>query len=191
MTKSVTIDSERILSNGRFPLSRVAASLVEDDGTRRSLDFEVYRHGPAAAVLPYDAERNCVLLVRQFRLGAHLANGCADVLEAPAGMVDGDAPEICARRELEEETGVKANALEAAFDFLPSPGGSSEIIHCFFAPYRAEDRTGSGGGVDADEHIEAVEIDFAEALALIERGAIKDGKTIALLYAASVRGLFL
>jgi GDP-mannose pyrophosphatase NudK len=191
MTKSVTIDSERILSNGRFPLSRVAASLVEDDGTRRSLDFEVYRHGPAAAALPYDTERNCVLLVRQFRLGAYLANGSDDVLEAPAGMLDGDAPEICARRELEEETGVKVAALEAAFDFFPSPGGSSEIIHCFFAPYRAADRKGAGGGVDADEHIEIVEIAFAQALALIERGAIKDGKTIALLYAASVRGLFL
>ena len=106
-------------------------------------------------------------------------------------MTDGDAPDVCARRELEEETGDRARAMEAAFDFFPSPGGSSEIIHCFFARYRAEDRTGPGGGVDADEHIEIVEIDFAQALAWIERGAIKDGKTIALLYAASVRGLFL
>jgi len=140
MTKSAIIESERVLWNGRFPLSRVAANLVEDDGTRRSLDFEVYRHGPAAAALPYDAERGCVLLVRQFRLGALLANGARDVLEAPAGMLDGDAPDACARRELLEETGVKAEALEVAFDFLPSPGGSSEIIHCFFVPYRARTR---------------------------------------------------
>ena len=161
MTRSVTIESERILSNGRFPLSRVAASVVEDDGTRRNLDFEVYRHGPAAAALPFDAERGCVLLVRQFRLGAHLANGAADVLESPAGMLDGDTPDACARRELEEEAGLKAASLEAAFDFLPSPGGSSEIIHCYFAPYSAQDRVGAGGGVDADEHIEVVEVDFA------------------------------
>ena len=112
MTKSASIESERILWNGRFPLSRIAANVVEDDGTRRSLDFEVYRHGPAAAALPYDAERGCVLLVRQFRLGALLANGATDVLEAPAGMLDGDAPAVCARRELLEETGVKAEALE-------------------------------------------------------------------------------
>ena len=191
MTKSASIESERILWNGRFPLSRIAANVVEDDGTRRSLDFEVYRHGPAAAALPYDAERGCVLLVRQFRLGALLANGATDVLEAPAGMLDGDAPAVCARRELLEETGVKAEALEVAFDFLPSPGGSSEIIHCFFVPYRARDRVERGGGVDADEHIEVVEVGFVDALALIEGGAIKDGKTIALLYAAKARGLFL
>jgi GDP-mannose pyrophosphatase NudK len=155
----------------------------------RKVDFEVYRHGPAAAVLLYDASRRCVLLVRQFRLGAYLADGALDALEACAGMLDGDAPDVCARREVMEETGVAVSSVAFAFDFYPSPGGSSEIVHCFYAPYRPEDRKSQGGGVDADEHVEVVEMPFEEALASIERGAIKDGKTIALLYAALARGL--
>ncbi len=189
MTKRVALETERILFNGRFPLSRVAANLEEADGTIRRLDFEVYRHGPAAAALLYDPTRACVLLVRQFRLGAHIADGALDTLEVCAGMLDGDAPEVCARREIAEETGVAAKALTPAFIFYPSPGGSSEIIHCFFAPYAPADRVAKGGGVDADEHIDIVEVAFKEALGMIENGAIKDGKTIALLYAAAARGL--
>lgn len=189
MTKSVEIETERLLSNGRFPLSRIAATVEEADGVRRRLDFEVYRHGPAAAALLYDAARGCVLLVRQFRLGAHLADGALDTLEACAGMLDGEAPEVCARREIEEETGVVASSLGFAFDFYPSPGGSSEVIHCFYAPYRLEDRVSAGGGVDDDEHIEIVELPFAEALASIAAGGVKDGKTIALLYGAASQRL--
>ena len=51
MTKRVEIDAERVLSNGRFPLSKVAATVVESDDVVRKVDFEVYRHGPAAAAL--------------------------------------------------------------------------------------------------------------------------------------------
>jgi GDP-mannose pyrophosphatase NudK len=70
-----------------------------------------------------------------------------------------------------------------------SPGGMTEKIACFVAPYREADRVGRGGGVDDDEHIEVLEIPFAEALAMIERGAIVDAKTIALLYYARAKGL--
>jgi GDP-mannose pyrophosphatase NudK len=190
VTKTVEIESERVLFSGRFPLSRIAAKLEESDGTRRAVDFEVYRHGPAAAALLYDASRGCVLLVRQFRLGAHLADGALDTLEICAGMLDGDEPEVCARREAEEEAGVVIGEMAFAFDFYPSPGGSSEIIHCFFAAYRSTDRMGPGGGVDADEHVEVVELPVDAALKMIETGAIRDGKTIAALYAAKVSGVF-
>lgn len=189
MTKKVTIDGERVLFNGRFPLSKIAATIVETGDIVRKVDFEVYRHGPAAAALLYDAARGCVLLVRQFRLGAFLGDNALDTLEACAGMLDGDAPDVCARREVMEETGVAVANVTFAFDFYPSPGGSSEVIHCFFAPYRPEDRVAKGGGVDADEHTEVIEMPFAGALDAIARGAIKDGKTIALLYAALARGL--
>ena len=57
-----------------------------------------------------------------------------------------------------------------------------------FAPYSADDRAGEGGGVDEDEHIEVVEVPFAEALDMIESGAIADAKTIALLYHAKAKG---
>jgi GDP-mannose pyrophosphatase NudK len=70
-----------------------------------------------------------------------------------------------------------------------SPGGMSEKIACFVASYGEADRVGDGGGVDEDEHIQVLEIAFGEALTMIERGAIADAKTIALLYYAKAKGL--
>jgi len=65
----------------------------------------------------------------------------------------------------------------------------TEKIFCFVARYDEANRSGKGGGVDEDEQIEVLEIPFAEALAMIERGAIADAKTIALLYYARAKGL--
>ena len=76
-----------------------------------------------------------------------------------------------------------------AFDAYMSPGGMTEKIACFVAPYGEADRAGKGGGVDEDEHITVLEIPFAEALAMIERGLIADAKTIALLYYAKAKKL--
>jgi GDP-mannose pyrophosphatase NudK len=140
-------------------------------------------------VLLYDPERRIVLLVKQFRVGAFLDDGTLDLIEVCAGMLDGDAPEVCARREAWEETGVRLSKVGHAFDAFTSPGGMTEKISCFVAPYAAADRIGLGGGVDADESIELVEMAFDDALAAIGSGEIRDAKTIALLYYAKATGL--
>ncbi len=70
-----------------------------------------------------------------------------------------------------------------------SPGGVTERISCFTARYSPQDRKHAGGGVDADEHIEVIEMAFEEALRLISTGGIRDAKTIALLYHARATGL--
>jgi nudix-type nucleoside diphosphatase (YffH/AdpP family) len=154
----------------------------------RQIDHEIYHYGRAAAVLPYDSARRVVLLVRQFRLAAFLATGALDLLEAPAGMLDGDAPEVCAEREAMEETGVRIHDLRPAFNFISNPAGMTETIACFLARYSAEDAVAAGGGVDADEWIERVELDAGAAFAMIETGEIADGKTVALLSYAKAKG---
>jgi len=189
MAESAHVVAERTLASGRFRLTRTAVEIDEADGAHRALDHEIYHHGPAAAVLLYDPTRRVVLLVKQFRLAAYLADGSLAMLEACAGMLDGDAPEDCARREAQEETGVRIATLRRAFDAFSSPGSLTEKIACFVAPYGADDRIGAGGGVDADEHIETVEIGFDEAEAMIAAGAIRDAKTIALVYYAKATGL--
>ena len=78
--------------SGRFPLTRSRVEITENDETKRRIVHEVYRHGPAAAVLMYDPSRRVVLLVKQFRLASTYAYGGLDLLEAVAGMLDGDAP---------------------------------------------------------------------------------------------------
>jgi len=190
MAKSVRVVAERTLAKERFRLTRTRAEIEEADGTRRVLDHEIYHHGPAAAVLLYDPARRVVTLVRQFRLAAYLADGTPELLEACAGMLDGDDPETCARREASEETGVRIAAARHAFDAFTSPGALTEKVSCFVAPYGADDRIGTGGGVDADEYIEVVETGYEQAEAMIASGVIRDAKTIALIYYARATGLF-
>jgi nudix-type nucleoside diphosphatase (YffH/AdpP family) len=189
MAKSARAISETLLAKGRFALTRTEIEIDEDDGSTRTLTHEVYRHGPAAAALLYDPKRRVVTLVRQFRAGAYLCDRALATVEVCAGMLDGDEPEACVIREAHEETGIAISAARHAFDAYMSPGGMTEKIACFVAAYSEADRVGDGGGVDEDEHIEVAEIPFAEALAMIESGAIADAKTIALLYYAKAKGL--
>jgi GDP-mannose pyrophosphatase NudK len=172
MAKSARVIRDTILATGRFDLTRTEIEVIEDDGSRRTLKHDVYRHGKAAAVLLYDAKRRVVALVKQFRAGGYLSDGALATIEACAGMLDGDPPEVCAIREALEETGIAITEPVHAFDAYMSPGGMTEKIACFVAPYGAADRTGKGGGVDEDEHIEVLEIPFGEALTMIESGAI-------------------
>ena len=189
MAKAARVIRETLLATGRFDLTRTEIEVKEDDGSARTLTHEVYRHGKAAAVLLYDAKRGVVTLVKQFRAGAYLSDGALATVEVCAGMLDVDPPEICAIREALEETGVAIRNPRHAFDAYMSPGGMSEKIACFVAAYGEADRVGRGGGVDADEHIEVLEIPFGQALTMIARGEIADAKTIALLYYARAKGL--
>jgi GDP-mannose pyrophosphatase NudK len=189
MAKAARVVRDTLLATGRFDLTRTEIEVKEDDGSTRTLSHEVYRHGRAAAVLLYDAKRRVVTLVKQFRAGAYLSDGALATIEVCAGMLDGDEPAACAIREALEETGIAIREPVLAFDAYMSPGGMSEKIACFVAPYGEADRTGTGGGVDEDEHIEVLEVPFGEAVTMIERGAIADAKTIALLYYAAAKGL--
>ena len=189
MAKRAEIVGETLLAKGRFRLTRTRVEIEETNSAIRTLDHEIYHYAPAAAVLLYDSERRVVLLVEQFRLGAFLAEGALAMIEVCAGMLDDDAPEACVRREAWEETGVRLSSLRHAFDAFTSPGGMTEKISCFVAPYASSDRLGPGGGVDADESIELIEMPYDEALAAIESGKIRDAKTIALLYYAKASGL--
>jgi nudix-type nucleoside diphosphatase (YffH/AdpP family) len=154
---------------------------------------EAEDHGDAACVLAYDPERRTALLVRQLRHPILLAGDDGDVLEAIAGRLEGDAPPDCARREAMEEAGLRIGELEPVVSLLSMPGISTERIHCFLAPYGAEDRIAAGGGLaHEDEQIVVVEMQLAELAARADRGELRDGKTLALLQTLRLRqpGLF-
>jgi nudix-type nucleoside diphosphatase (YffH/AdpP family) len=154
----------------------------------RTMAREVLNSTDAAAVLPYDPERRKVILIRQFRAPVMHVEGHPDFLEVVAGLLDGDEPEACARRETMEEAGLRIAKLEPVGTAWSAPGMTTERLHLFLAPYTAADRIGEGGGL-AEEHeeIEVLEISLDELVGLLDRGAIADMKTLALIQALQLR----
>jgi ADP-ribose pyrophosphatase len=141
----------------------------------RVYDLDFIRHPGAAAVVPIDhADRVCV--VRQYR------HGVEDFLwEIPAGKLDaGEAPAVCAARELKEETGIVAQRWTSLGIYVSAPGILNEIIHL----YLARDLPLGVATPDADEDLEQQWIPFAQAVELAQRGDWNDGKTVVALVRA-------
>lgn len=152
---------------------------------------ETYDRGNGAVILLYDAARRTVLLTRQFRYPVYV-NDHEDgmLLEAAAGLLDGEAPDVAIRREAIEETGHEIGEVEHVFDVYMSPGSVTERLHFYAAPYSADTVRHAGGGLaDEGEQIEVVELGIEEALAGIGT-TIVDAKTIMLLQWAVLRGPF-
>lgn len=105
------------------------------------------------------------------------------MLEVPAGRPDapGEDWEVCARRELEEETGMVAGKITRMMGIFTTPGFTDEFIHLFLAE---ELREGTSA-FDHDEFIETARMPISAALKLVERGELTDGKTICSLLFAS------
>jgi len=182
-TDNVRLVDAQVLSNNWYTLRKISVELRRRDGQWQRLSREAYDRGNGAALLLWDPRRSTVVLTRQFRLPAFL-NGSPDgqLIEACAGLLDGDEPEACIRREAEEETGYRIRTPRKLFEAYMSPGSVTEKLHFFIAEYEPGDRVRAGGGVvDEGEDIEVIEMPLTEALAAIASGRIQDGKTIMLL----------
>ncbi|MEG1212725.1 MAG: NUDIX domain-containing protein, partial [Leclercia sp.] len=110
------------------------------------------------------------------------------LIETCAGLLDDDEPEVCIRKEAVEETGFAVGDVRKVFELYMSPGGVTEIVHFFVAEYSDAQRTGRGGGVE-DEEIDVLELPFTQALAMVQTGEIRDGKTVILLQYLQSSGL--
>lgn len=185
-TPIVRITATQALANDHRRLEKITFDYQRSDGTTQALTREVYHVDDGVATLPYDLQRRTVILVRQFRLPDYLRGRDGFMLEAPAGFLDGLAPEIAARRETEEEAGYRIGPLTKAFEAVMVPGCITHVTHGFVAPYSPADRIGQGGGLHEEgEDIDVVELPIDRALAMIGTHEIVDGKTIMLLqYAA-------
>jgi nudix-type nucleoside diphosphatase (YffH/AdpP family) len=161
------------------------------DGRLQVVSRETYDRGNGAALLLFNAARGTVILTRQFRFPAWV-NGCADgmLVEACAGLLDGDDPAAAIQREAFEETGYAVRSPRRIFEAYMSPGSVTEKLHFFVAAYEDADRRHAGGGEAGEgEDIEVLELPLAQALAMIAGGQIQDGKTIMLLQHAALTGL--
>ena len=174
MLKPTTIASDLKFKGRVIDVS--SERLRYSNGREHDIDF--VRHPGAAAVVAVDAQqRLCV--VRQYR------HGIRDFLwEIPAGKLDrGEAPELCAVRELAEETGVTARRWSSLGLYYPAPGIFTEVIHL----YLAQDLELGAAKPDADEELEIDWLPFGEALERVASGAWSDGKTAMALLRAQNR----
>jgi ADP-ribose pyrophosphatase len=172
--------AERVVASRRIHEGRIVRlreDTVELADGRRALR-EVVEHDEVVGIVPLDRQGE-VVLVRQYRLPAEEA-----LLEIPAGGVDaGESAEEAAQRELQEETGYRAGRLERIAGFFVSPGYCTEFIHVFLATHLSESVLAG----DEDENIALERMPLVSAVELIEKGGIKDAKSIVGLLQAADR----
>ena len=144
MKRRITVEKVEPLARGWAKLDRYTIRYTRGDGGEVVIHREVHDHGHGATVLPYDTQRGTVLLVRQFRLPAYLHDGDGFIIEACAGLLDGDDPAQCAKREAEEELGFRLANLRFMTTVYATPGAVTERLSLFIADYDHQARIGAG-----------------------------------------------
>ena len=152
--------------------------------------IDVMRSGPAAAVLPVDLSRDEVVLLRQFRLAAHLANGNGNLVEIVAGHVEAnEQPAETARRECVEEIGVAPDLLVELFTYLTTPGICDEEITLYLGVVDASRVPERAGAAAEHEETMPMRVPIDTALAALASGTVRNGPLIiALQWLALHRG---
>jgi ADP-ribose pyrophosphatase len=142
---------------------------------------ECLERGHAVAVLPYDPERDRLILLEQFRVGALKFPGGPWLLEIVAGIIDhpGETTEDVAHRETAEEAGCELLDLVPILQYLVSPGGTSESITLFCGRVDSATVTPGMRGVAVEhEDIRVHVVTRAEALDLLRAGRINSAAPI-------------
>lgn len=180
--------AEHVLANDWGRLTKYEFELRLRDGGWQRQTREAYDRGNGATCLLYNPRSGRVLLTRQFRLPVFLNGGLESLIETPAGLLDGAEPATRMRAELIEETGYDVSELTHLFDIYMSPGSVTEYLAFFYGEYTEKHRVGTGGGApDEGEDIDVMEISLSDAIHMIDRGEIRDAKTIILLQHLTIR----
>jgi ADP-ribose pyrophosphatase len=163
--------SETVYLGKAFDVRRDQVSLP--DG--RTTSFDVVVHPGAVTMIPVDSQGR-VLFVRQYRYAVG-----EELLELPAGTLnEGEEPEVCASREVREETGMSAAKLEKIGEFHLVPGYSTEYMYIYLATgLRTDPLPG-----DEDEFITVEAIALDKIPELISQGVIRDAKSLAAIFLA-------
>ena len=171
-------------------LKKTTFDLQRSDGTWQQQSRETYDRGNGATILLYNLERRTVVLTRQFRFPAFMNGHSGLLIETAAGLLDQASPEDRIKAEVEEETGYRVEHVRKIFEAFMSPGSVTEKLYFFLAEYDGGSKVATGGGnFNEGEDIEVLEITLDNALEMVGRGEIQDGKTIMLLQYAKLSGL--
>ena len=165
-------------------------------GMGPQLSRELFVRHDAVCVLPYDPQRDSVVLIEQFRVGAMEKSANPWLLELVAGLIDKDEqPEEVAHREAEEEANLKLGALWPITQYYPSPGGSNERVYLYLGRCDSEGAGGVYGLPEEGEDIRVHVWPLEDALQAVKDGRIDNAASIIALQwlalnRAEVRGLW-
>ncbi len=160
-----TVKEERKYSGNIINVDKVTVVLPNGKEATR----DIVRHPGASVVVPI-TDNGELILVEQYRKPCDMVS-----LEIPAGKLDeGESPDVCAKRELKEETGYHAETLQKVMCIHSTPGFSDEILHMYVATGLMEDTACP----DEDEFISFGKYRVSECIQMIEKGKITDAKTI-------------
>jgi ADP-ribose pyrophosphatase len=186
----VALSPPELLAKGYMPYQRYRLTLRGADGAAVAQTRDILLAGKVVAVLPIDVTRDEIVLIRQFRLAAHLADGKGDMIEIVAGRVEaGEQPLDTARRECAEEIGVAPSELVELFSYLTTPGLTDEEVTVFLAAIDAHQVPARTANASEGEQIETLCVSIDAALAALNEGRMRNGPlVIALQWLALNRG---
>ena len=148
-------------------------------GMGKLINRELFVRHDAVCVLPYDPQRDCVVLIEQFRVGALDKSVNPWLIELVAGLIDKDEqPEEVARREAVEEAGLELAELWPLTQYYPSPGGSDERVHLYVGRCDSRGAGGVHGLEEEGEDIRVLVWSLDEALAALGDGRIDNAASI-------------
>jgi ADP-ribose pyrophosphatase len=172
-----TLGKPDLLGRGIYRFERYRVALPGRGP--EALTRDVVRVGRVVVILPIDLERDEIVLLRQFRLGAHLAIGMGDMVEVPAGRAErGEDLIEAARRECLEEIGVAPEKLVPLFELLPSPGMSDEHMTFFLGTVDASKIAARAGAADEHEETHPMRAPIKRALAALASGTLHYGAAV-------------
>ena len=180
MERRTEIEQKSTAYRGHFQIDRyVVRHSLFAGGMSQPLSREVFERGNAVVVLPYDPVRDEVVLIEQFRMGAHAAGLDPWTVEAVAGIVEpGETSEAVARREGKEEAGLTLGRLAPIGRTIVSPGGSSEVVALFCGEADATKADGIHGLAEEGEDIRVFVETAATAIARLDTGTVMNGPTM-------------
>jgi len=179
--KDVDLISKETPFQGYFRIDRLSLRhKLFGGGMSPTLVREIFERGHAVACLPYDPDRDHVVLIEQFRPGPYAAGDPQPwLIEAVAGIVEpGETNEDVVRREAMEEMGRPVGDLFHIVDLYPTPGGSSESIGIYVGRVDSTEAEGVYGAKDEGEDIRVFSLALDEALAWFDSGRIVNANLV-------------
>lgn len=175
-----SVIKKKLVYRGFFKLTEI--ELQHDlfaGGQSPVLTRELLDRGQAVAVLPYDAERDEVVLIEQFRIGAGEDETGPWKIEIIAGYQEpGESAEQVVHREAHEEAGCEVADLVPMYQYYSSPGGSNEQIQIFLGRTDSSDINGIHGLDEEGEDIKVHVISSKQAFDWLDSGRIDSAAPI-------------